>query len=166
MSALLRGALDAALPTPLLAIVALGLLGQPARFPTFAFCELAAGLLLGSLAIAFGIGETPAASVLLAQAGVAGAIVIAASHPPTWLTGLLAFAAGVALALNAPPHAITIAGAIAAQIGFAVAVLVMFSAVAFAAMHATRPWQRVGVRIVGSWIAASAILVLVLRLAR
>ena len=33
-------------------------------------------------------------------------------------------------------------------------------------MNATRPWQRIGVRIVGSWIAASAILVLALRLAR
>ena len=38
--------------------------------------------------------------------------------------------------------------------------------VAAIAMHATRPWQRIGVRIVGSWIAASAILVLALRLAR
>jgi hypothetical protein len=29
-----------------------------------------------------------------------------------------------------------------------------------------RDWQRIGVRIAGSWIAASAILVLALRLAR
>jgi hypothetical protein len=32
--------------------------------------------------------------------------------------------------------------------------------------NAARPWQRIGVCIVGSWIAASTILVLALRLAR
>jgi urease accessory protein len=166
MNALLRGALDFLAPTHLLVIVALGLVGQPARFPVFALCELAAGLLIGSLAIAFGIGETPAATALLTLAVITGAILIAAWQPPTWLTGLLAFAIGIALALNAPPHAITIVGAVAAQVGFALAALVIFSTIALAAMHATRPWQRIGVRIVGSWIAASAVLVLVLRLAR
>ena len=83
-----------------------------------------------------------------------------------WCSGVLALAAGVALPLNAPPHEITIAAAIAAQVGFAVAALATFALVALIAMHATRPWQRIGVRIVGSWIAASAILVLALRLAR
>ena len=78
----------------------------------------------------------------------------------------MALAIGAALALNAPPHAITIADAVAAQLGFAFVALAAFSAVALVAMNATRPWQRVGLRIVGSWIAASAILVLVLRLAR
>lgn len=34
------------------------------------------------------------------------------------------------------------------------------------ATQATRPWQRIGIRIAGSWIAASAILVLALRLVR
>ena len=38
--------------------------------------------------------------------------------------------------------------------------------VIFISMHSKRSWQRIGVRIVGSWIAASAILVLALRLAR
>ena len=34
------------------------------------------------------------------------------------------------------------------------------------ACKADRPWQRIGVRIAGSWIVASAILVLALRLTR
>ena len=38
--------------------------------------------------------------------------------------------------------------------------------VAFAASRPTRDWQRIGVRILGSWAAASALLVLALRLAR
>ena len=166
MNALLRGALDVLAPTQVLAIVALGLLGQPARFPSLALLALAAGLLAGSAAIAFGVGETAAAIVLLALAAIAAASVIAARAPPNWATALLACAIGATLPLNAPPHAITIAGAIAAQVGFALAGLVVLSATAFGAMHATRPWQRVGLRILGSWIAASAVLVLALRLAR
>ena len=35
-----------------------------------------------------------------------------------------------------------------------------------AALHLTRPWQHLGVRIIGSWIAASAILVLALTFTR
>jgi len=166
MNALLRGALDVFAPTPLLAIVAVGLLGQPARFPALALMALGAGLLAGSVAIAFGVGETAAATALLALAAMATVSVVAAWSPPALIRALLALAVGAGLALNAPPHAITIARAIAAQVAFAVAVLVVFAAIAFAAMQARRPWQRVGLRILGSWIAASAVLVLVLRLAR
>src|SRR5437764_145795 len=63
VSALLRGAVDVPAPTHLIALLALGLLAQPARFPLLPLLALAAGLLAGALAIAFGIGETPAASV-------------------------------------------------------------------------------------------------------
>ena len=78
----------------------------------------------------------------------------------------MAFATGSALPLNAPPHEITIANAVASQAGFAVAAMAIVALVMAIAMLARRPWQRIGVRIVGSWIAASAILVLALRLAR
>ena len=47
-----------------------------------------------------------------------------------------------------------------------VAALAGLAFVAFIAMKAERPWQRIGLRSVGSWIAASAILVLALRFAR
>jgi hypothetical protein len=168
MNTLLRGALDFFVPTHLLAIMALGLLaGQRAmRLPWLALIELAAGLLAGSVAIAMGAGENRAAVILLALAAISAAGVIAAWPLPIWVAGLLAFAIGTALPLNAPPDAITIAGAIAAQVGFAAAALLAFAAIAAVAMHATQSWQRVGLRILGSWIAASAILVLVLRLAR
>ena len=82
------------------------------------------------------------------------------------VAALLALAAGVALALNAPPHEITIPAAIAAQVGIAVAALATFALVGIHRDAGRAPWQRIGVRIVGSWIAASAILVLALRLAR
>jgi len=166
VNAFVRGLTDFALPTHLLAVVALGLLaGQhAARFPRLVLIELAAGLLAGSFAIAMGVGENPAATALLALAALCAAGVIAAWPIPVPIVGLAGFATGIALALNAPPHAIRIADAIAAQAGLAVAALAVDALVAGIAMKATRAWQRVGVRIVAAWIAASAIIVLALRL--
>jgi urease accessory protein len=163
---LIRGLSDFALPTHLLAVVALGLLaGQhAARFPLLVLIELAAGVLAGSLAIAMGLGENPAAIALLALAVLCAAGVIVARPIPVPIIGLLGFAVGIALALNAPPQEITRANAIVAQAGLAVAALAVFALIGAITMHATRPWQGIGVRIVAAWIAASAILVLALRL--
>jgi hydrogenase/urease accessory protein HupE len=168
MTAFLGGLIQFFIPTHLLAVVALGLLaGQHAR-PTRADMPgmLIVGLVIGSTAIALAMRETPAASALLLLAALAASVVVVGRPTPPSIGVLLAFAIGVALPLNAPPHEITIPAAIAAQIGFAVAALAALALVTVVAMQATRSWQRVGVRIVGSWIAASAILVLALRLAR
>ena len=78
----------------------------------------------------------------------------------------MAFAAGFALPLNAPPHEITIGSAMPRKQAWRSAAMAIVALVMAIAMLARRPWQRIGVRIAGSWIAASAILVLALRLAR
>ncbi len=154
------------LPTHLLAVVALGLLiGQGARVRLH-FALFALGLFAGSLAIAAATRETPAALVLLAIAAIAGIIAALAWTPPSILAAALPLGAGAALALNAPPQALTISVAIGEQIGSAVAALVALALVVFVATQVDRSWQRIGLRIVGSWIAASAILVLALRLAK
>ena len=168
MTAFLGGLIQFFIPTHLLAVVALGLLAGQHTRPTRSDMPgmLVVGLVIGSAAIALAMRETPAASVLLLLAVLAASVVGVARPTPPSVGVLLAFGIGVALPLNAPPHEITIPAAIAAQIGFAVAALATFVLVTVVAMQATRPWQRIGVRIVGSWIAASAILVLALRLAR
>ena len=166
MTAFLGGFAQFFIPTHLLAVVALGLLArQPARHPAWAPALFAAGLVGGSLVVASAVRETPAAMALLMLATAAATLVIIA-RTSRWCSGALALATGVALPINAPPHEITIPAAVTAQIGFAVAAVATFALVVFVAMHATRPWQRIGVRILGSWIAASAILILALRLAR
>ena len=154
-------------PTHLLAVVALGLLaGQHAkRMPVVTLAAFALGLAIGSIIIATAVRETPAALALLAIAAFAGIIVVIAL-PTTLVVYVLAFAAGATLALNSPPQALTIPAAVAAQLGTGVAAVGTVALVTLVAMHADRPWQRIGVRIVASWIAASAILVLALRLAR
>jgi len=44
--------------------------------------------------------------------------------------------------------------------------LATFAAIVLVAIHAERAWQRIALRVIGSWIAASGILALALRLAR
>jgi urease accessory protein len=165
IAAFLAGLWQFFLPTHLLAVGALGLaVGQGRRVVLLAPFGL--GLMAGALVIASAVRETPAATPLLAIAALAGVFVVLAWRPPFWLSAALAFAAGGAIALNSPPHALTIPGAIAMQVGAGVAALGTLALVALIALRASRPWQHIGVRVVGSWIAASAILVLALRLAR
>jgi urease accessory protein len=165
MTAFLGGLMQFFIPSHLLAVVALGLFaGQHAqRFPHAALGAFAIGLIAGSLMVASAIRQNPAALGLLMLAVAAASLVVLAWDVSNWLVGVMSFATGSALPLNAPPHEITIANAVAAQAGLAVAAIAIVALVMVIAMRATRPWQRIGVRIAGSWIAASAILVLALR---
>ena len=167
MTGVVAGLTEFFLPTHLLAVIALGLLlGQSARHVPVHFALFVLGLAACSVVIASAIRETPAALALLAIAAAAGFVVVLAWAPPSYVAGALVFAAGSAIALNSPPQALTISTAIEEQIGTALGALATLALVTVVAMKADRPWQRVGVRVVGSWIAASAVLVLALRLAR
>ena len=166
MSAFIGGAWDFFIPTHLLAVVALGLLTGQSRSPVLLMAIFAAGLLGGALAVASAIREVPSATVLLTLAAVVAAVVALARPVPLVVPASVAGAVGACVPINGPPHAITIPSAVAAQIGLAAAALLTLGLVTWTAVNAVRPWQRMGVRIVGSWIAASAILVLALRFAR
>jgi urease accessory protein len=126
----------------------------------------ALALLAGSLAIASGVGETESALVLLGAAAVTG-LVVAAAWPVLNPLGAIALVvAGAALALDSPPQAVTIPSAIVMQLGAGLGALAAVALLAWLTADPTRHWQRIGVRVAGSWIAASAILALALRLAR
>jgi urease accessory protein len=166
LSGLTDGMVMAVAPTHLLAIVAIGLLAGEGGRGGSALALFALGLLAGSLAIASAIRETPSALVLLVMAAFVGITVAAAITLTSLVTNVLAFAAGLALALDTPPQATSIAVAVASQIGTGIAATAVLMLVTAIATGAIRPWQRIGLRVAGSWITASAILVLALRLAR
>jgi urease accessory protein len=168
MSAALDGALLVLSPTNLLALVAIALFaGQQGARAGVAFAAVfAIGVAMGAFVIASAYRDFPAALTQLGIAALAGILVAAAYRPPLLVTGILVFAGGEALALNTPPQAITVSGAIASQVGTGVAAVIAFLAIALTASAANRPWHGIALRVVGSWIAASAILVLALRLAR
>lgn len=171
MSGLLRGLLQPlVLPAHALALLAFGLLIGQQRPPwrLLALAAFVAGLSAGLAAIALAVGQTPAADVLLAAAGLAGLLVAIGRSPPL-ACALLAAVAGVALGLDSPPEAISIAVATTMLIGtalgasLALAIVVVGTSYVGAQKGAA---PRIGMRVLGSWIAASALLVLALRFAR
>jgi len=128
-----------------------------------ALLVFALALAVGFLAIVLAVETTPARVVLLAEAAALG-IMAAAAWVPKPLVWLLAATAGTALALDSPPQAVTIAAAYATLAGTALGACAMLLVIATVASHATAHWQRLGLRILGSWIAASAMLVLAVQL--
>jgi urease accessory protein len=164
MSGLLQAFVDGLLnplttPAHAMTLLALALLmaRQPQRFVVLLIFALA--LAAGFLAIVLAVETTPARTVLLAVAAALGAMV-ATAWAPKPLAWLLAAITGAALALDSPPQAVTISEAYATLGGTTLGACAMLVAVAAVANYANADWQRLGVRIVGSWIAASAILVL------
>jgi hydrogenase/urease accessory protein HupE len=154
-------------PAHVLAWLGLGLLigSQPGGRLVPALC-FAAGLAGGLSAIARAVGLTPALDILLVVGAISGALVALAFALPQILSATIAVIAGLALGLDSPPQANSIADATTALIGTGLAACLALAIVVTVTSRLTRGWQRIGLRILGSWIAASAILVLALRFAR
>ena len=167
MSAFVSGLLHPlVIPAHVLALLALGLLIGQQRAMLPPSVGFATALAAGLTAITLAIGETAALDVLLAATALAGVLLALARPLPTLLSTALAAVTGIALGLDSPPEAISLAAAIATLVGTGLGACLVLLLVAAAAHCLTRWWQRIGMRIVGSWLAASAILVLALRFAR
>ena len=154
-------------PAHLLSIVAVGLLigQQPSRSlqPAALACLAAttAGL------IGAGLGWVAELEVLLLS-GAAGCGLLVAWRPllPLWVGIALGGLIGFAVGLDSGPNLIELPSTIAALLGTGIAVYLLFLyATAAADRLKTRPWQQIAIRVVGSWIAASALLVLSLSFA-
>jgi urease accessory protein len=147
-------------PPHVLALAALGLfIGQQRerRIPCVVFAlALAAGL----IAIASAVGATPAATVLLTTTMLAGILVAVARWLPAPVGWVLAVVTGVSVGLDSPPQAITIAEGNVMLAGTAVGALLLLLAVVAVAGLARHPLATLAMRILGSWIAASAMLML------
>jgi hypothetical protein len=151
-------------PAHALSLLALALLfGRHGRTGWQFLGVFAIALAGGLTAIARAVGTTPAVDVLLAGAALAGLLLAFQSPLPKPVGWLIAAVAGAALGLDSPPTAITLAAANATLVGTGVGACSALALITAAAMLIRSDWQRIGLRIVGSWIAASAILVLALR---
>ena len=154
------------LPAHALALLALGLFIGQQRGPRLTLAAFAAGLAVGLAAIARAVGPTAAADALLVLTAVLGLLVALARPIPALATAPLAAGVGVALGLDSPPEVISITAATLMLVGTGLGAALAAAIVASLSGHLTAPWQRIGVRIAGSWIAASALLVVALRFSR
>jgi urease accessory protein len=155
-------------PTHGLALLGLGLLigQQPAEKRTLPQLLFALSLAAALLALALAVGETPAAAVLLVCVAISGALVAAAFRLPILVLGPLAAAMGAAIGLDSPPEVISYQEAVVTLIGTGVGASIALGLVVEGAARMARDWQLIGVRVLGSWTAASALLAIAVRFAR
>ena len=152
-------------PSHVLAIVALALLIGQQGWGRGVMAAYVVAVLAGLGAIAAAVVPMLAEQALLVLAMIVGLLVALARPLPPALGALLAAAAGLALALDSPPEAITLSEANLALIGTGLGAAIALLVLVQGTSRLRRDWQRIGARIVGSWIAASAILVLAPRVA-
>jgi urease accessory protein len=147
-------------PAHALSLLALGLFIVAQRERRGALLIFAAALITGLLGIAFGVGQTPADIVLLANTFLLGVLVAAAWVPPMPIRGVLAGISGAALALDSPPDAISIEEGNLMLLGTALGAGTALAVILIVGSVLKSRWQRLGMRILGSWIAATAVLAL------
>src|SRR5258708_21948421 len=152
-------------PAHVVALIGLGLVAGRnfLRAGTVIFGAVALGLAAGLGAIAWGVGEAPATDVLLASATLCGLIAASGLPAPVSLAVPVALVSGLALGLDSPPQSILLGEAVAMLIGTACGGLGVIAMIAFVATTIARWRQGILLRIAGSCLPASPILVSALR---
>ena len=153
-------------PAHLLSILVLGvLLGQQgAQRVQVAIVACLVALLVG-LAASVPAAEISVEVPLLAFAAVSGALVALALPLPVPAIAALGGVVTLLVGVDSAQEGLSGRGWLAAMLGSAIsAYLLLLYAMVFAEWFGRREWQRIGLRILGSWAAASALLVLSLAL--
>jgi urease accessory protein len=147
-------------------LVALGLvLGRQQRTARrTGILIFAAALTCGLVAAGLAIEASLASDVLLMATGILGLLIAAGWGPPV-LGWPLAAVAGLAFALDSAPETTSTDEAIRMLIGSGLGAVVALALVAEGAGVLRGDKQPIVARVLGSWIAATAILVLALRIA-
>lgn len=158
-------------PAHLLLVIALGLLlgQQGVRRNLASAGTYMAGLLSGLMLAWYGVVLKDAVTqelTVLAVAVVVALAVVVANRLPAWAMVLLALLAGGLLGLDSAQSELVARARAVALFGSGISLyLLLLYPMALAERFQGHPWLRVGVRIVASWITASALLVLALLLA-
>jgi urease accessory protein len=82
------------------------------------------------------------------------------------LLGPLAAVVGAAIGLDSPPEVVSLQEAVLMLIGTGIGASIALWLVVAGAARMARDWQQIGVRVLGSWTAASALLAIAVRFAR
>lgn len=154
-------------PAHLLTILALGLLLAQQQF---AHVKATLPLFTGALIIGLAAGELASAApdmleiALLATAATLGLLVALARPLPRWIVPVLAAIGGLAIGLDSSPETGSAWRSFLALTGTGISACLLVVNVLVLAGYLRRPWQRIGIRVVGSWIGASALMVSALML--
>ena len=167
MTALLDGLFNPLLvPTHFMAVAALALLTSQQGWGLSVAVVYTVAILAGLGAIALAYVPALAPEALLVTCAMTGLLVALGRRLPLPAGLLLAAALGCALALDAPPEAISLRDANLTLLGTAVGATALLLVLVEFMSFVIDERRRIAARIIGSWIAASAILALALRLVR
>ena len=115
---------------------------------------------LGLVAAGFSAGGNVEA-ILLVGAAIIGLLVAASLRLPVYLCAIIGAAAGFVIGLDSAQETLLGKEKMVSLFGTGVGIyMLMVYATGFTYYFSNKPWQKVGVRIIGSWVAASALLVL------
>ena len=154
-------------PAHLIGLVGFALLMplQALRIRVVSCTCLAIGMAAGLAAIAFAVGATPARNVVLSVSVVCGILAAVAADLPRIVVVALAAVAGVAIGLDSPPETVSLTLGHIMLAGTWLGACMALGILGAAATALHRAWP-IALRVLGSWIAASALLGLTLRLVR
>jgi hypothetical protein len=140
-------------------------LGQQGRAAT----RLGLVLLLGAFAAGLGVAMAwplsalPEAGLLILAAGI-GAVISIARPLPRWLSAVAAIGAGLFMGLDSRPDLTGQRDTVLAVAGLFSGTALVATLIAGTCLTLEKTWMRIGIRVIGSWIAAAPVLVLALLL--
>lgn len=153
-------------PAHLLLLVAVGLfLGQQeTRKLELVLGTYVAAIVVGLTGAWFSIG-TGMETWILAVSAIIGLLVAARFPSASWWSLVVVLLAGFLLGMDSAQNELVGKNRLAALFGSAIAIyfLVLYP-MALAEYCNRKPWQRIGIRVIGSWVTASSLLVLALSL--
>ena len=154
-------------PAHTLSVLAFGLMsGQQDRPRVFLMALFPAALMATIAMIVAAMSLTIAQTLLLACGAAAGLLAALAQPMPRAVPAAILATGALSLIFDSVPSVVSKLDTLTALSGTALAATLVFGLVAYATANLNRDWQRIGIRILGSWTAASALLVLALRLAK
>ncbi|MBA6412510.1 HupE/UreJ family protein [Parahaliea sp. F7430] len=127
-------------------------------YPPFMLC-LAVGLVLAGFDISLGLNSEQG---LLVIALLCAALVALQWRPPLSLFAVLGTGLGVLIGADSGVQGLSRQETFAALLGCWLGATIALIVVAGVVELLQRPWQRIGVRVIGSWGVASSVLVLAL----
>lgn len=154
-------------PAHVLALVALGCLTGALTFHArlLVIPVFAAAAALSIMLVTMAFSAMNAELIVLSLAGLTGLLLASGLRMPLAIIVVLAVCVAAALTFDSVPAVLSARATILSLAGTIGAATLLLAATAFLSAAGPQVWQRIGPRILGSWIAASAIMVLALRLA-
>jgi urease accessory protein len=154
-------------PAHVLTLIALGLMTGTFGIRTGAYLLLAivAGALAAFALIALAYSATQAETLVLVLGAIAGLILAANVTISAPALAVVTAAASVAVIFDSVPPVLSVHETASSLAGTALSAILLVTAAALVTRAIPQNVRAIAVRVAGSWIAASAIMVLALRLA-